>query len=262
MIRNFKQDVETIVRQAGAIQLAYFKKALSLERHEKNGAGIVTQADLESERFLIQELGKLLPEADFYAEESGVSGDGEYRWVIDPLDGTTNFAHGLPHFCISVALTRHNHVVFGMIYQPVLDELFWAEEGKGAWLQETPLHVSVADELSKSFLVVVIPYSGFPYGEQFFQTMCAIAPRAYSFRHLGACALDLAYVAAGRLDGIFFAGLSWWDFAAGQLLIKEAGGRATDFEKRELTLNSHSCVAGGVRVHADLSQLLSGRLPI
>lgn len=259
---NLKQDVERIIKQAGAIQLAYFKKALSLERHEKNGAGIVTQADLESERFLIQELGKLIPGADFYAEESGVSGNGEYRWVIDPLDGTTNFAHGLPHFCISIALTHHNEVVFGMIYQPVLDELFWAEKGQGAWLNGVKLQVSVADSLSKSLVVVVIPYSGFPYSQEFFTTMCSIVPTVYSFRHLGACALDLAYVAAGRLDGIFFAGLAWWDFAAGQLLIKEAGGIVTDFNRKPISITSQSCVAGGGRVHEDLTKLLFGRLSI
>lgn len=262
MLENLKENVERIVRQAGTIQLAYFKKALSLERHEKTGAGIVTQADLESERFLIEELGKIFPGADFYAEESGVSGNGEYRWVIDPLDGTTNFAHGLPHFCISIALTKKDEVIFGMIYQPVLDELFWAERGKGAWLNGVRLAVSEPDSLQKSFLVVVIPYSGFPYSEQFFHAMCSIVPAAYSFRHMGACALDLAYVAAGRLDGIFFAGLAWWDFAAGHLLIEEAGGKATDFNGNKIGVSSQSCVAGGRLVQGDLQKLLFQRLSI
>lgn len=262
MVENLKKNVEKIVREAGQIQLSYFKKALSLKRHEKDGAGIVTQADLESEKFLIQELSLLIPGASFYAEESGISGDSEYRWVIDPLDGTTNFAHGLPHFCISIALTQRDEVIFGMIYQPVLDELFWAEKGQGAWLNGTQLAVSAPDSLSKSFLVVVIPYPGFLQGEEFYKLLCSTVPSAFSYRHLGACALDLAYVACGRFDGIFFAGLAWWDFAAGQLLIKEAGGIVTDFNGKGISIISQSCVAGGPLVHEALSKLLFKRLSI
>jgi myo-inositol-1(or 4)-monophosphatase len=262
MIKNLHHDVEKIIKKAGQIQLSYFKKALSLDRREKNGAGFVTQADLETEKFLIQELGKLMPGADFYAEESGVSGNGEYRWVIDPLDGTTNFAHGLPHFCISIALTHNDDVIFGMIYQPVLNELFWAEKGQGAWLNGTKIAVSSQDSLSKSFLVIVIPYSGFKQGEEFARLLWSIVPGAYSFRYLGAAALDLAYVACGRFDGICFAGLAWWDFAAGQLLIKEAGGCVTDFNKNGISITSQSCVAGGAVVHEALAKLLFQRLSI
>ena len=134
--------VEPIVKQAGDILRSYFTQARSLKRQVKNGAGFVTEADLASEKFLIEKLSQVLPQADFCAEESGVSGNGDYCWVIDPLDGTTNFAHGVPHFCISVALAYKNQSICGAIYQPLLDEFFWAEQGKGAWLNGKKIEVT------------------------------------------------------------------------------------------------------------------------
>ncbi|MCK5632916.1 inositol monophosphatase [bacterium] len=254
---DLKKEVEPIIRAAGKEQLRYFAKARSLVRHEKNGAGFCTKADIESENFLIKELSRVIPGADFFAEESGITGNGEYRWVIDPLDGTTNFAHGLPHFCISVALTHKNIVIFGMIYQPVLDELFWAESGKGAWLNEQKIKVSSPKKLDESFLVVGLPYD-VHMGERkdFFNKLCSVVPQAYTFRHMGAVALDLAYVACGRFDGIFFTDLAWWDFAAGDLLIKEAGGQTSEFDGSLITLDSKSYVAGSALTQKALFELL------
>jgi len=253
---DLRDRVEPIIRAAGNIPLSYLAQARSLPRHEKKGAGFVTKADLESEQLLIEELSKVLPEADFFAEESGVSGDGEYRWVIDPLDGTTNFAHGLPHFCLSVALTHKNKAVFGMIYQPVLNELFWAQKEKGAWLNGKKLAVATTDSLESSLLVVGSPYLTKGSYQDFLKQVCTVAPHIYAFRYPGAIALDLAYVACGRFDGIFFHGLPWWDFAAGDLLIREAGGKTSDFEGNTIDLNSSSLVGGGSAVYQSLLEML------
>jgi len=206
-------------------------------------------------------LSRVFPGADFCAEESGISGDngGDYQWVIDPLDGTTNFAHGLPHFCISIALAHKKKPIFGMIYQPILDELFWAQSGKGAWFNGNRIHVSDLESVDKSLLVVGLPYGGIEDYRRFWAQVCAVMPRAYAFRHLGAVALDLAYVASGRFDGIFFARLSWWDFAAGDLLIREAGGKTSDFEGNPITATSGSFVAGSDAVHKNLLQLLGSK---
>ncbi len=248
--------VESIVREVGKLQLSYFTEARSLDRQEKDGAGFFTQVDIESEQFLIKNLSTVIPGAAFFAEESGVTGNGDYRWVIDPLDGTINFAHGLPHFCVSVALTYKDELIFGMIYQPVLDELFWAQKGKGAWLNGDRISVTEPEQFDKSLLVIGLPYEAKRDYKAYLQKIIAVVPKAYTFRYLGAAALDLAYVACGRFDGIFFAGLEWWDFAAGDLLISEAGGRVTDFRGNAIHSGSESLVAGGKQVYSRLFELI------
>lgn len=253
---DLRDRVEPIIRAAGEIPLSYFSQARSLSRREKPGAGFVTKADIESEKFLMEHLSTVLPEADFYAEESGISGNGDYRWVIDPLDGTTNFAHGLPHFCLSVALTYQRKTVFGMVYQPVLNELFWAQTGKGAWLNGEKIAVSTIDTLKSGLLVVGSPYLTKGIYQDFLKQVCTVAPHAYAFRYCGAIALDLAYVACGRFDGVFFHGLPWWDFAAADLLIREAGGKTSDFEGNMIDLHSQSFIGGGAAVYQSLLKML------
>jgi myo-inositol-1(or 4)-monophosphatase len=249
-------QVEPIIRKVGKLQLSYFAEARLLDRQEKDGAGFCTVVDIESEQFLIENLSPIIPGADFFAEESGITGNGDYCWVIDPLDGTINFTHGLPHFCISIALTHKNEVVFGMIYQPVLDELFWAQKGKGAWLNGDRISVTEPEKFDQSLLVIGLPYEAKRDYKAYLQNIISVVPRAYTFRYLGAAALDLAYVACGRFDGIFFAGLAWWDFAAGDLLIREAGGKTSDFQGVSIGLESKSLVAGGSQVYKKLFELL------
>ena len=250
---NLKVQVEQVIRSAGQLVLTYFSKARSLERNTKEKAGFFTEADIASEKFLIEKLGLIFPEAAFYAEESGSSGKGEYCWVIDPIDGTTNFAHGLPHFCISVALTHKGKTFFGMIYSPVLDELFWAETGKGAWLNDKKIETTNPARFDQSLLVVGFPYKGID-GEyvRFMEHVSFIGSKAYTFRNLGAAALDLAYVACGRFDGIFCSRMQWWDFAAGALLVEQSGGRITDFSGSPLGSKAESFVAGGKLIHQAL----------
>ena len=248
--------VTPIIKGAGSILLSYFNT--SLERKEKEGDhGFVTKADLESESYLIKHLSAALPGSSFFAEESGQTGNTSqgYCWVIDPLDGTTNFAHGLPYFCISVALTLKNEPIFGMIYQPITDELFYATKGGGAYLNAKPLKVSQAP-FDKSVIALGLPYAkDDTFGFLLARTL-TIGRQSYAIRHLGAVALDAAYVAAGVLEGMFFENLGWWDVAAGMLLIEEAGGMVTDFQGKIINPAYKSFVAGGGEVHKRLIEIL------
>lgn len=244
------QSVEPIIRKASDILLSYYQKQLIWK--EKKGNGFVTQADIASEEYLISALKKVLPEAAFLAEESGAQGNSDYCWVIDPLDGTTNFAYGIPNFCISIALTHRDIPIFGMIYLPLSNELFYAEKGKGAFLNEKPIAVAQERPLQKSLLLVGVPYTK---GEAFLNVLDhlkAVSEHTYAFRHLGAIAVDLAYVACGRADGVFFEDLKWWDIAAGILLIEEAGGKITTYENEAMTPSYQSCIAANEKFHAYL----------
>ena len=246
--------VGPIVRDAGSIILSYFHKKLT--RNEKGENGFVTEADLASEKFLINELKKITPEASFFAEESGKTEKGNsYCWVIDPLDGTTNFAHEIPYFCISVALTYNDNPIFGMIYQPLLDELFYAQEGKGAYCNGRPIHVSSPAGLDKCFLGMGVPYIKDERFEKLLRRGWTIAQKSYAMRTFGAVALDLANVACGRLDGALFENLGWWDVAAGIVIIREAGGKITDFEGKPLDPGYKSCLAASLPMHKELLQL-------
>ncbi len=248
------EDLERIVKEAGRILLSYFHQPLSLNAKDQDG--FVTEADIASEKYLIEQLGLLLPQASFQAEESGKVGSGEYCWVIDPLDGTSNFAHQIPYFCISVALTYHDKPIIGVIYQPVMNEFFYAQKGAGTYLNGQKLEDIASKNQEWSMIAV-----GFPYEKkkQFVDLLGAaqrILPETYSFRCFGAAALDLAYVAAGRLNGAISEGLKWWDVAAGIVLIEEAGGRATDFRGQEITPSYVSFVAANRPMHEKLIQLL------
>jgi len=253
---DLKVLVEPVVRKAGEILQSYY--GTKLKRYDKGANdGFATEADKESERYLIDQLHQILPQAAFYAEESGVSGAGDYCWVIDPLDGTTNFAQGLPYFCISVALTYQGVPVFGAIYQPLLNEFFYAVKGHGAFLNDRPLRIDQTVPWEKSVVVVGLPYGkGRPF-KHLFAHVPTIAEQTYALRFNGAVALDLAYLAAGRLDGLFCEDLRWWDVAAGMLLVSEAGGTVTDFQGNPITASYKSLAAGNRQVHERFLQVLT-----
>jgi len=248
---EWQDRLEPIMRKAGSILLSYFNNAQQLTHTDKQGNGFVTEADLASERYLIEQLRMLLPEAAITAEESGNAGSGIFRWVIDPLDGTTNFAQGLHYFCISVALTQDDIPQVAAIYQPVLNEFFYAERGKGAWLNGRKIVVSKVHDIQKAMISVCLPYDHAEF-DPLLHALDRVAKQAYSIRHFGAAALDLANVACGRMDGIFFAHLGWWDVAAGMLLIEEAGGQISDFTGKALNPRYVSCVAGNPVIYEAL----------
>lgn len=246
-----------IMKDAGVLLRSFWGKALTLE--EKGGGELVTEADRTVEVQIKNSLHQLMPDAGFCAEESGeAASHNGYSWVIDPLDGTTNFTRTLPYFCTSVALTYQGKPVVGMIYDPLREELFSAITGEGAFLNGMPVRVHEPATFERSLISFGLPYRG--NGPYSYEQLMRIVQRAVDatgkMRQMGAIALDLANVAAGRFDGAFFAGLKWWDVAAGILLIKEAGGQATDFQGREVCQSFDSCIAGSQLVHKKLEELV------
>lgn len=249
---NFQKELEPILRLAGELLLTFYGKKLEITEKPLNG--FVTQADVASEEYLIVALKKLFPQASFYAEESGKSGNlSDYCWVIDPLDGTTNFAHEIPYWCISVALTYKNMPIVGAIYNPILDEFFYGEQGKGAWCNGEPIRISEPLAFKDALIAVGIPYT---HGVPIIHLVERIANHTFGIRHLGAIALDLANIACGRLDGVVLTGLAWWDVAAGMVILTEAGGKITDFEGNPLIPGYKTAFAGGKIVYTSLVNLI------
>lgn len=222
---EFFSVLEPIVKEAGALLKGYYLRVK--ERYKKDDGSFATEADLASEKFLIEHLKNVVPGAGFFAEESGIQKGNDFAWVIDPLDGTTNFAYGLPYFCVSVALTKNDVPIVGVIYQPLLEEFFYAEKGAGATLNGYAIKVSHTEQLEKSLIMFEHPDVN---DDRFNHAIQKVSPMASSLRQCGAAALDLAYCASGRSDAVLLGNLSWWDVAAGMLLISEAGGIVSSFD--------------------------------
>jgi myo-inositol-1(or 4)-monophosphatase len=224
----------------------------------KGPGDFVSNADIKSERTLREELGKARPTFGFLMEESGASAgsDPDHRWIVDPLDGTTNFLHGLPHFAISIALENKGEIIAGLVYDLVKDEMFWAEKGGGAYCNDRRMRVSGRNKLAESLLATGIPFIGHGDRVRFGKQMDAAMRETAGVRRLGAAALDLAYVAAGRYEGYWEEELSPWDMAAGLLLVKEAGGYVSDLKGGQTMLQSGSVLATNNTLHAPLQALL------
>lgn len=237
--RELVAAVEPIIKEAGELLCSYFSKTVT--RNYKPDGSFATQADIESEQLLIERLKPLVPGAGFFAEESGVVKGNEYSWVIDPLDGTTNFAQGLPYFCTSIALTKNDEPIAGFIFQPVLKEFFYATKGGGAFLNGEPLQVSQRTKLQESLVMFALPYEDH---SNYLSSVCYLEKHAYTTRTMGAAALDQAYCAAGRSDVVLFCDLSWWDVAAGMLLIQEAQGVVSEFDGKPVGLLYRSFLGG------------------
>jgi myo-inositol-1(or 4)-monophosphatase len=218
----------------------------------KGEVDLVTKADENAEQAIKQILQETFPNYGMLAEEGGeLNGEGDVRWIVDPLDGTTNFAHGLPLFCTSLALERAGEVVLGVVYDPIANEIYTAERGGGATLNGVPIGVSDIDEPIRALLA-----TGFPYDRDevpaALELFGQFAVRTQSMRRLGSAALDLCYVAAGRLDGYYERGVKAWDIAAGVLILEEAGGRATNYSGHELDLEVGEVVASNGLLHPGL----------
>lgn len=231
-----------------------------LESHhisEKNRNDFVTEVDKLAEKEIINALSKAYPDHKFIAEESGITeGNEDFVWIIDPLDGTTNYIHGIPHFAISIALQYKGKLEHGVIFDPIRDELFVASRGDGARLNDRRIRVSNQNKLESSLIGTGFPFKNpknVPIYLRMFETML---PQVSGLRRAGSAALDLAYVAAGRLDGFWEMGLSSWDMAAGTLLIQEAGGLAGDFSGTENQMETGNIIAGNPRIFKALLQLI------
>ena len=214
-----------------------FNEVEQLQVSVKGPSDFVSQADIRAEQTLREDLNKARPGYSFLMEESGASGSDNWawRWVVDPLDGTTNFLHGIPHWAISIGLERRladggSELAAGLIYAPAVDEMFWAEKGVGAFVNERRLRVSARRDLKDALFATGIPFAAVAPQRRlaFARTLGSLMPQVAGIRRFGAAALDLAWVAAGRYDGFWELGLKRWDMAAGLLLVREAGGFATD----------------------------------
>lgn len=251
-----------LARRGGAHLMSLLSAALAAKEIRLKGPlDLVTRADGEVEALIAERVRSSYPEHGFLAEEGTIVEGGEYRWIVDPLDGTTNFAHGVPWFAVSIALEQLGEVILGVVFHPVLDELFVAERGNGAWLSTRGadfirLNVSTTDDLESALLG-----TGFWGGEPTARDVAIARPfleRARGVRNMGSAAIHLAYVAGGRLDGFWEARLNIWDIASGVLLVEEAGGRVTDLEGGPM--RSGDILATNGRVHAAMLEVIQGAI--
>jgi len=229
-----------------------FGEVAELQVSKKGPGDFVTAADIKAEQALFEALTKLRPGYGFLGEERPeIEGtDKTHRWIVDPLDGTTNFLHGIPHFAVNVALEREGAVVAAVTYNPITHETFWAEKGKGAWLgNEKRLRVAARRHLDESLLATGIPFIGKPGHGQFLKELHQISQRVAGVRRYGAAALDLAWVAAGRFDGFWERNLKPWDVAAGLLLITEAGGKVSNLEGDPYRFSDEGILASNLELH-------------
>ncbi|MBK8628892.1 MAG: inositol monophosphatase [Sphingomonadales bacterium] len=259
--------MERAARKAGNKLRRDFNEVQHLQVSRKGPADFVSKADRAAERTLYEELSKARPDWAFLLEESGeIEGDPtKPRFIIDPLDGTTNFLHGIPHFAISIAVEEplpngKREIMSALVYQPMTDESFWAEKGRGAWLQDARLRVSSRRNLDDALIATGIPFMGHGNFAQWNRIFGAVAPEVAGIRRFGAASLDLAWVAAGRYDGYWEADLQPWDVAAGMLLVREAGGFVTDFRGGDKCIDRNEYLAANDTLHSKLHKLVAGAL--
>lgn len=259
---KYLQQLEPVAREAGALLMTYFDRHITIEY--KGDVDLVTAADRASEKLIVERLRSLWPNYGVVGEEGTRSDtDAEFRWYVDPLDGTTNFAHGYPVFCVSIALVRGDEILeAGVLYDPTRDELFAAERGAGSTLNGKAIHVSQTPRLAESILG-----TGFPSHKRhknpnihFYQQ---ITLRSHGVRRAGSAALDLANVASGRYDGFWEFNLNPWDTAAGVLIVQEAGGKVTRFDGTAFRLDSHEVLATNGLIHNEVitnfEEIFAGR---
>ncbi len=248
--------IET-AHQAGAVLRKYYDTGLAVNR--KGEIDLVTEADLESERLILEAIRETFPDHSVLAEESGLHGrEAAPLWIVDPLDGTTNFAHNFPHFCVSIALHVDGAAVVGVIYDPLREETFWACRGEGAYLNDRPMHVTAVSRLVDAVLATGFSYRRSTVVDNNIAEFTRVIRRIQGIRRAGSAALDLAYVAAGRLDGYWEYYMKPWDIAAGALMVEEAGGVITQIDGRPWTPWSHSTLAAGPSLHPRLLVALTG----
>ncbi len=242
-----------------------FGEVEQLQVSRKGPADFVSMADERAEQTLMEELRHARPDWGFYMEEAGTveGAPGKPRWVLDPIDGTSNFLHSIPHFAVSIAVQEARpgggwgEVTQGLVYQPLTDESFWAEKGRGAWLNERRLRVSSRRDLADALIATGVPYKGHGQLDRFQRILEAVSPEVAGIRRFGSAALDLAWVAAGRFDGFWEEDLQYWDVAAGLLLVREAGGFATDFRGGEAGLVQGQILVANDQLHSKLHRLVA-----
>jgi myo-inositol-1(or 4)-monophosphatase len=253
-----KDFVVELAKEAGQVLMDHFERRLAVET-KSSEIDLVTEADVASEKLIVEAIRERYPEHGILSEEGlGKEQAGEFLWLVDPLDGTVNYAHGYPVFCVSIALQREGQTVLGVIYNPVGDELFCAEKDQGAYCNKRRLSVSGVVGLRRSLLATGFPYARASIEDNNLAEFGRVMPRVQGVRRGGAATLDMAYVAAGRLDGYWEFHLSPWDWAAGDLLVREAGGRTSDVSGQPWRLRSNNMVATNGLLHEELLATLRG----
>jgi myo-inositol-1(or 4)-monophosphatase len=234
-----------------------FGEVENLQVSRKGPADFVSQADKNAETVIFEELKRARPEWGFLMEESGtVAGENpDYRWIIDPLDGTTNFLHGIPHWAISIGLEERGKLIAGIVYNPIMREMFIAEKGFGAYLNDTRLRVSARRDLSDCVVATGIPHQGRGDHSKFLRQLSRAMVHTAGVRRMGSAALDLAYVAAGRYDAYWEEGLSQWDIAAGLLLVQEAGGTVCETDSGRMPMKSGSVLASNLKLQKSMLKI-------
>jgi myo-inositol-1(or 4)-monophosphatase len=243
------------VRESGKIQKEWLRRDKRVEL--KGAINLVTEVDRRCEQSIIEIIRKAFPEHNILTEETPQPEfPSPFRWIVDPLDGTTNYAHGYPCFCTSIALELEGKVVLGAVYDPLLDELFTAQQGKGAYLNNERLSVSTTDQLTNALICTGFPYDVRESQENNLDHFNRFIMEAQAIRRDGSAALDLCYVAAGRFDGFWELKLNPWDVAAGKLVVEEAGGKVTDFEGGILDIYGQEILATNGRIHGEMIRVL------
>ena len=245
-------------RKAAKQLIRDFGEVAELQVSKKGAADYVSAADLKAEQTLFELLSKARPGYSFFAEERGMveGSDKTHTFIVDPLDGTTNFLHSIPQFAINIALERDGQVVAAVTYNPVMNELFWAEKGKGAFLNDRRLRVAARTKLIEAVLATGIPFAGRQGHAQFLKELHQITQKVSGVRRFGSAALDLAWTAAGRFDGYWERSLSAWDIAAGALLITEAGGKITSADGAEFDPRLGTVLAANAELHPQILDLI------
>ncbi len=247
-------------RSAGNILLRYYERTDTLKVTQKGLNDFVSEVDRASEQAIIDTLRSSYPNHAILAEESGNKSGNDYQWIIDPLDGTTNYLHGFPQFSISIALKHRGVLEHGLVYDPLRDEIFTASRGEGALLNDRRIRVTNRKSLNGALLGTGFPYRDQSHLDAYLGMFRALIKDTAGIRRPGSAALDLAYVAAGRLDGFWELGLSEWDFAAGALLVKEAGGTVSDINGGGRFFETGNIIAGGLRLHSAMASAIRPHL--
>ncbi|MFL0356787.1 inositol monophosphatase family protein [Erythrobacter sp. GH1-10] len=269
MFSGLIRVMERAARKAGGRLRRDFGEVEHLQVSRKGPADFVSKADMRAERTIYDELLHARPDWGFVMEEAGVieGAPDKPRWIVDPLDGTSNFLHGIPHFAISIAVQEPRldgkgwgDVTAAVIYHPINDETYWAEKTRGAWLQDARLRVSGRRHLPDALVATGIPFQGQGDFAEWSRIYGAIGPEVAGIRRFGAASLDLAWVAQGRFDGFWESGLNDWDTAAGCLLVREAGGFVSDFRGRSNPILAEQVLAANDSLHSKLHKLLANSL--
>jgi myo-inositol-1(or 4)-monophosphatase len=256
-IANLTQTAIHAARLGGAILQDYAKKGFTI--HSKGQAiNLVTEADLRSEEAIIQSIRNTFPEHQILSEEQGLQDIPQHpiKWIIDPLDGTINFAHGFPMYNVSIGVEYQGTCVIGVIYDPTRDELFLGQQGRGATLNGTPIHVSATPKLAEALLVTGFAYDIHTATDNNLKEFCAFTLRARGMRRTGTAAIDLCYIASGRLDGFWELQLNPWDTAAGKVIVEEAGGTVTNYAEEPYSIYDKTILATNGLIHQEMAEVL------